>query len=100
MVSPLGSFGSSARLPMLFVPSPCPIQRQFKSSVRMASSLRQTPPPAVPAQSRQGPLTAQIGEIASAEMRPEKLPVPLAPPADVLSGPRLVHADPCAWAPR
>src|SRR5262249_29195311 len=85
---------------MLLVPSPWPIQRHCGSSGLIASSVRHTPPPAAPAQSRHGPFTSHAGEIASAAMRPEKLPVPLAPPAVVLIGPRLAHAGPCACCPR
>ena len=60
----------------------------------MALSVRHTPPPAVPTQRRHGPFTTHAGEMASAATRPEKLPVPLAPPSVVLSGPRLDHAAP------
>src|SRR6266542_6253787 len=94
MVSPLASLGSTVRLPMLLVPSPWPIQRQPASSARIASSLRQTPPPAAPTQTRQPPSIRHAGEIASAAMRPEKFPEPLAPPAVVLDGPRLIQAGP------
>src|SRR5687767_13347566 len=100
MVLPVSSFGSSVRLPILLVPSPSPIQRQPTSSGCIASSDRQTPPPAVPTHRRHGPWSAHAGEIASAETRPEKLPDPLAPPSVVLEGPRLIHAAPPGWAPR
>src|SRR5260221_6508117 len=83
------------RLPMLLVPRPCPIHRHPGSSVRIASSLRHTPPPAAPTQTRQPPPIRHAGEIASAATRPEKFPDPLAPPSVVLDGPRLIHAGPC-----
>src|SRR5678816_3788155 len=95
MVLPVESFGSTVRLPMLLVPSPWPIQRHPGSVAFIASSLRQTPPPAAPTHIRHGPSLSQAGEIASAATRPEKFPVPLAPPSFMLSGPRLVHTGPC-----
>src|SRR5829696_2285027 len=100
MVSPFSSFGSTAREPMLFVPSPWPIQRHPGSSALIALSVRQTPPPAAPTHRRHGPLSSHDGEIASAATRPEKLPVPLAPPSVVRRGPRLAHAAPRASLPR
>src|SRR4051812_5900271 len=85
---------------MLFVPNPVPIQRHPGSDVFIPSSLCQTPPPAAPTHRRHAPLPLHAGEIASAETRPEKLPDPLAPPALVDDGPRLIQALPCACAPR
>ena len=61
---------------MLFVPSPSLTHRQPTSSVFMASSVRHTPPPAVPTQRRHGPVARQFGEIASAATRPEMFIVP------------------------
>ena len=65
---------------MLLVPSPWPIQRHPASSVFIASSLRQTPPPAVPTHSRHAPFTLARGEIASADDAAREVPEPLAPP--------------------
>src|SRR3954471_17067339 len=81
---------------MLLVPSPCPIHRQARSPVLIASSLRQTPPPAEPSQSRHGPSSVHAGEIASAATRPEKFCVATVGSWTVVSGPRLAHAGPCA----
>src|SRR5262245_23033362 len=100
IVLPVASLGSTVSAPMLLVPRPWPIQRHFGSSGCIASSVRQTPPPAAPAHRRHGPFTWHVGEIASAAIRPEKLPVPLAPPAVVLIGPRLAHAAPADCCPR
>ena len=61
---------------MLFVPSPSLTHRQPTSVVFMASSVRHTPPPAVPTHKRHGRVTKQFGEIASAATRPEMFLVP------------------------
>src|SRR5687768_11426553 len=95
MVSPDGSFGSSVRLPMLFVPRPCDTQRHPTSSLFIASSLRQTPPPAVPTHSRQRPSSSQVGEMASAETRPDTdSELPDVGLCRLVSGPRLVQIAP------
>src|SRR5689334_11522398 len=59
------------RLPVLLVPSPCDIQRQPTSSVLSASSVRQTPPPAVATHIRHRPLAVHVGDTASAATRPD-----------------------------
>ena len=76
---------------MLFVPRPCPTHRHFGSVVVIASSVRQTPPPAVPTQSRQRPINSQRGDTSSAETRPETVSSVL-PDTSVVSGPRLSQA--------
>src|ERR1044071_7462063 len=56
---------------MLFVPSPRDTHRHLGSVGFIASSVRHTPPPAVPTHSRQAPRSWQRGEIASVDTRPE-----------------------------
>src|SRR6187200_3043234 len=92
MVLAVRSLGSMASAPMLFVPRPRPIHCHFGSVVLSASSVRHTPPPAVPTHRRHRPCSSHNGEIASVETRPETL---LSNAAVVerstVSGPRLVH---------
>src|SRR6266576_1428512 len=64
------SFGSSSSDPIAFVPKPPETKVQFAPAPFRALSLRQTPPPAAPTQTRQ-PVFAQAGEIAKAVIRPE-----------------------------
>src|SRR5688572_14009738 len=73
MVLAVRSLGSTANAPILFVPRPRPIHCHFGSIVFSASSVRQTPPPAVPTQRRQRPCRSHNGEITSDETRPETL---------------------------
>src|SRR6188472_3678054 len=91
MVLPVRSVGSSARLPMLFVPRPCPIQRHFGSPRVIPSSERQIPPPAVPTQSRHLPIDAQAGDTSRAETRPDTVSSG-SDEESVVSGPRLSQA--------
>ena len=79
---------------MLFVPSPCEIHRHPGSVVFIASSVRQTPPPAVATQRRHGDVNWHAGEIASAATRPETF----SEPTTLVSGPRVVQTPPLAWA--
>ena len=85
---------------MLFVPRPRPIHRHFGSVVFIASSVRQTPPPAVPTHSRHPPLRAQRGEIASVETRPDTFAVAPLALTSVVSGPIDVQTLPLAVVPR
>src|SRR5436190_11206378 len=84
---------------MLFVPSPVPTHFHLGSVVRIASSLRHTPPPAVPTHIRQPPLRAQRAEIARAETRPEMLPDAL-PLLETVEGPRFCHTSSGVAPPR
>src|SRR4029453_18502873 len=82
---------------MLFVPSPGRTHPQFGSVWCMGSSVRQTPPPAVPTQSRQLPAPPPAphrGDTASVLTRPEMLAfVPLLVAAVV--GPSLRQREDC-----
>ena len=92
MVLPVRSVGSIVRLPMQLVPIPCPTQRHSGSVVLMASSVRHTPPPAVPTQSRQPPLNWHCGEMARADTRPEIVSVASVGLFSSVDGPRLVQS--------
>ena len=82
---------------MLLVPRPLPIQRHFGSVSFIASSVRQTPPPAVPTHTVHAPVALQRGEIAIVDTRPD---VVIALPAFwSVSGPRLTHGAPCGVLP-
>src|SRR5262245_14619878 len=73
---------------MLLVPRPAPIQRHPGSVVFIASSVRHTPPPAVPTHSRQPRRRSQSGEIARADTRPDTLSDSIvAPEFKLVSGP-------------
>src|SRR5262245_1660630 len=86
---------------MLLVPSPCEIQRHPTSSVFIASSVRQTPPPAAPTQSRHGPSSSQVGEMAIAATRPDTvLVLPESGSWMLVSGPSDVQTASVATRPR
>src|SRR5579862_6180225 len=97
IVLPVRSVGSIVRLPMQLVPRPCPTHRHWGSVGAMASSVRHTPPPAVPTQSRQPPLSWHWGEIARADTRPETVSVASVGLFSLVNGPRLVQAALCTW---
>src|SRR6478672_5569907 len=70
MVLCVASFGSNSRDPIAFVAKLPETKVQFAPAPLRALSVRQTPPPAAPTQTRQ-PLFPQSGEMAKAVIRPE-----------------------------